>query len=393
MAKTLIKWPGGKASEIQQFAPLIPEFDRYIEPFVGGGAVLFYLQPEKAVINDISFNLMELYELVKAQDSELCRLLQLYHTSFERLKELCEQHFEEILTMYQIYEWTDREKRDIKKLHLNRALVEEIARDSQVRTELVLDGTAFEEQILRMTEDKFRRTVVNGRKQAFTEQDRKDNLITGFTSGFYMYFRSVLNEIEAGKREVSRPYRIANFYFIREYCYGSMFRYNKKGEFNIPYGGISYNKKKLSTKISSLFCPDMARALKGTRICCMDFENFLAGLELTDRDFIFLDPPYDTEFSDYEGNSFDKTDQKRLADLLKQTKAGFLLVIKNTDYIYSLYKDHFRIMSFDNRYIYNVRSRNDRISQHLIVTNLPDPMEQMEAALEYGDGGGAGALR
>ena len=87
---------------------------------------------------------------------------------------------------------------------------------------------------------------------------------------------------------------------------------------------------------------------------------------------MFLDPPYDTDFSDYEGRSFSKEDQIRLANSLKNTPAKFILVIKNTEFIYSLYRDNFRIMSFDKQYSYNVRSRNDRDVKHLIITNIQD---------------------
>ena len=67
----------------------------------------------------------------------------------------------------------------------------------------------------------------------------------------------------------------------------------------------------------------MARLLGRTEIYCEDFESFLDKLTLTERDFLFLDPPYDTDFSEYEGKDFDKNDQKRLADFLKRTRAGF----------------------------------------------------------------------
>ena len=88
---------------------------------------------------------------------------------------------------------------------------------------------------------------------------------------------------------------------------------------------------------------------------------------------MFLDPPYDTEFSDYEGNQFRQEDQVRLARCLARTKAQFLLVIKNTDFIYELYEPlKFRMLSFENRYIYNVRSRNERMVQHLIITNITE---------------------
>ena len=47
-----------------------------------------------------------------------------------------------------------------------------------------------------------------------------------------------------------------------------------------------------------------------------------------------------TEFSTYAQNDFDKNDQVRLANYLKHTKAKFMLIIKNTDFIYNLYNDN-----------------------------------------------------
>ena len=49
--QTLIKWPGGKTQEFPYIKDLIPTFDRYIEPFFGGGAIFFQLKPQKAIIN------------------------------------------------------------------------------------------------------------------------------------------------------------------------------------------------------------------------------------------------------------------------------------------------------------------------------------------------------
>ena len=45
--QTLIKWPGGKTQEFPYIKDLIPTFDRYVEPFFGGGAVFFQLKPKK----------------------------------------------------------------------------------------------------------------------------------------------------------------------------------------------------------------------------------------------------------------------------------------------------------------------------------------------------------
>lgn len=373
MLKPLIKWPGGKGSELDRFVSLIPDYDRYIEPFVGGGAMFFYLNPQEALINDTSRDLMEFYRLVKEQNPEFRRILELYCSSFTRLQEQCQVRYRDLLTLYRIYEDALKKERDIRHLRLNEGLVRQMGGEPGVMTELVIEPGEFLEQLARMTEDKILRTIQNNHKKPLSEEDLKNNLITGFTSGFYMYFRGIFNDIARGGLVASVPYRIANFYFIREYCYGSMFRYNSKGEFNIPYGGISYNGKDFHAKITTMFGQDIASLLGRTGIYCEDFETFLGKLTLTERDFMFLDPPYDTDFSEYEGKDFDKNDQKRLADFLKGTRARFLLVLKNTEFIYRLYEDcGFRILTFDNRYLYNMRSRNDRSAQHLIITNIPE---------------------
>ena len=100
--------------------------------------------------------------------------------------------------------------------------------------------------------------------------------------------------------------------------------------------------------------------------------NFIETQNLTERDFMFLDPPYDSDFSDYDGRAFTREDQKRLADLVRKTNARFILIIKNTDFIRSLYEGSFRIIRFDKTYAYNIRQRNDRHVEHLIITNLDE---------------------
>ena len=60
--KPMIKYRGGKSKEIASFEKYIPEsFDTYYEPFFGGGAVFFYLEPKKAVVNDVNKSLMDFY--------------------------------------------------------------------------------------------------------------------------------------------------------------------------------------------------------------------------------------------------------------------------------------------------------------------------------------------
>lgn len=58
----MIKYRGGKSKELPQFEKYIPtDYDTYFEPFIGGGAVFFHLQPPKAVISDINHRLINFY--------------------------------------------------------------------------------------------------------------------------------------------------------------------------------------------------------------------------------------------------------------------------------------------------------------------------------------------
>ena len=77
-AKPFVKWAGGKRSIIDKLIKLVPkEYKTYYEPFVGGGALLFELQPKKAVINDYNSELMNVYECIKDEEkfSNMCNEL------------------------------------------------------------------------------------------------------------------------------------------------------------------------------------------------------------------------------------------------------------------------------------------------------------------------------
>lgn len=90
----IIKYRGGKSKEIIHFVRNMPkEYDRYIEPFLGGGALYFYLQPEKAIVNDINTRLYEFYKGIQQSYPEirlqLDGLQKLYEDNqreYERLK-------------------------------------------------------------------------------------------------------------------------------------------------------------------------------------------------------------------------------------------------------------------------------------------------------------------
>lgn len=75
--KPLVKYRGGKSKEIPHLIKHIPNFTgRYIEPFFGGGALYFHLEPRKAIINDINSKLMSFYKGVKSDFEILSKELQ-----------------------------------------------------------------------------------------------------------------------------------------------------------------------------------------------------------------------------------------------------------------------------------------------------------------------------
>jgi len=72
----ILKWVGGKRQLLSEIIPLIDEScDNYVEPFIGGGAVLFRLQPKKAIINDYNTELINVYRTVRDDLDGLVALL------------------------------------------------------------------------------------------------------------------------------------------------------------------------------------------------------------------------------------------------------------------------------------------------------------------------------
>ena len=75
-ARPFLKWAGGKTKLIQQYTPYFPkDYNTYYEPFLGGGAVFFYLNPTVAALTDINAELVNTYRCVKDNVEKLIELL------------------------------------------------------------------------------------------------------------------------------------------------------------------------------------------------------------------------------------------------------------------------------------------------------------------------------
>jgi len=217
----------------------------------------------------------------------------------------------------------------------------------------------------------YRTKKIEKERGELSKNDIYKNIETAFRSGFYMHFRDLMN-FHDDKYKICLAKKIANYYFIREFCYGSMFRFNNNGHFNIPYGGIAYNSKNFRAKVDHVFSNEVENLLKGVVIIDQDFEEVFNNYKFSKEDFIFLDPPYDSNFSNYEKKSFGKKDQERLAKQLYQTSGKFILIIKKTPFIFGLYKNRkgIKIDKFEKKYLYNVKGRNNRDAEHLVIYNF-----------------------
>ncbi len=94
--KPLVKYRGGKSKEIPHILKHIPRFEgKYIEPFFGGGALFFYLEPKRAIINDINSRLMDFYLGIKndfdSLQKELKEIGEIYKVNRKKFEELKKQ--------------------------------------------------------------------------------------------------------------------------------------------------------------------------------------------------------------------------------------------------------------------------------------------------------------
>lgn len=245
-AKPFIKWVGGKGQLLEQLDALLPaDFDTeedvtYIEPFVGGGAMLFYMLQQypnisRAVINDVNPDLITCYRTVRDMPEELIASLSDIQNAYNALS---------------------------------------------------------------------------------TEEARKD---------FYLAARDRYNEKSLGPIE-----NTTKFFFLNRTCFNGLYRVNKKGLFNVPFG--KYTNPQIYDPVTIRKDSEL---LQHVEILNGDFESTFDYAQ--NSTLFYFDPPYrplsDTSsFNDYAKESFNDEAQIRLkhfCDLIHA--AGFHFMLSNSD--------------------------------------------------------------
>ena len=245
-AKPFIKWAGGKSQLIKQLDVALPaDFGKwgkvtYIEPFVGGGALLFYLLQrypniQHAVINDINPDLTTCYKTVRDNPEQL------------------------ILS-------------------------------------------------LKDTEEAF--LALNN------EEERK---------AFYIAARKRYNE-----KKLDQIENTTLFFFLNRTCFNGLYRVNKKGFFNVPFGKYAN-----PTICDAETIRKDSVLLQRVEIMTGDFEQTFASAN--GKTIYYLDPPYrplsnTSSFTDYSKESFNDNAQIRLKHFCDRIhEAGFWFMLSNSD--------------------------------------------------------------
>lgn len=374
----LLKYPGGKEKELNYILPALPKkIKNYYEPFVGGGAVYFSVQAETYFINDKSDELILLYQMVQNQDPEFFEKLEAIEYNWNKISEIVDRHGDRLVRIYLLYR-----KDSLNKQQLGDEITQFVLENAQELKDLLTRRFNYEienfvvELCRSMKSKMVRMKKIEQEKGELSGEDILLNMESALKAAFYTHFRYLMNHRE--ELQLTDAFASAVYFFIRQTCYSSMFRYNRNGKFNVPYGGISYNRKSFAGKIAYYREEKLVRHLGKTVIGNLDFYEFMQKYRPDREDFVFLDPPYDTEFSTYARNEFNKDDQARLADyLIRECEASFMIVIKNTEYIASLYPPgmrtanggRLRVMAFDKKYMVSFQDRNDKEAQHLLITN------------------------
>jgi len=260
--KPLIKWSGGKSDEIKLFEKYIPKHNVYLEPFIGGGSLYFYLNPDNAVISDVHTELIDLYKSI---------------------------------------------------------------------------GNGHSNEI-----HEFMKTNPNDEETYYKIRDDME----------------INDALDRAKR----------FYYQRKTCFRGMLRYNKNGKFNIPFG------KYTNINYSDLTNTQYEVLLKRSTILNKGFEYVFENYN-DENNFMFLDPPYDSEFTDYGYCTFGKEEHKKLATQFKNTKIKCLMVIGKTPFIEELYSGYI-VGEYDKKYkfkLYDKRIGNEIDKKHLIIMNYTIP--------------------
>lgn len=176
--------------------------------------------------------------------------------------------------------------------------------------------------------------------------------------------------------------RAARFIYLNQTSYNGLYRVNKKGEYNVPYGF----RKEWHYDYDRILNASVVMKANNTQISCCDFAKSLSGVEA--GDLVFLDPPYtvstgsDNGFIEYNEKIFSLDDQRRLCRCIADIKMkGAYYVLTNAAHptlrkIFDTNGDECKIVRRQSL----IGGKNARrgLVKEFIYTNIPGGIENDE---------------
>jgi len=168
--------------------------------------------------------------------------------------------------------------------------------------------------------------VINFYRQV--QNDLKINIAMSNDKEFYYARRKEFNDlIIYGNFET--PLAASLFYYLNRTCFNGLVRFNGSGLLNVPFG--QYKTVNYCREFS-----EIRKIIRTWKFTSSDFTK----VRVNKTDFLYVDPPYDTEFTNYSGQRFKWSDQLRLIKHLKKYECPIVISNQATDRIVELYKNN-----------------------------------------------------
>ena len=170
--------------------------------------------------------------------------------------------------------------------------------------------------------------------------------------------------------------RAARTIYLNKACFNGLYRVNSKNEFNVPFG----KKTKVNTyEGDNLITVSNYLTMNDVKILCCDFEEAVSSAKK--GDFIYFDPPYDSDtstFNSYTEDGFGKDEQRRLAKVFKDLDfrgCYVMLSNHNTHLVNELYKGY-NIHVIEAKRNINANAKGRGSVEEVIITNYVNDLEK-----------------
>ena len=163
--------------------------------------------------------------------------------------------------------------------------------------------------------------------------------------------------------------RASRTIYLNKTCFNGLFRLNRQGKFNVPFGRYTHPSILNINRLTSA-----SMALKGVQLITGNYRSIIDTVQ--SEDFVYIDPPYypiskTANFTSYTSSRFTAIDQRELAAFVTNlTALGVSIMLSNSDtlLIRELYTDYYQHQVKTSRSINSKAARRGKISE-LVITN------------------------